>query len=367
MSIDAKTLEAARARNPGPKAKRILVIKLSALGDFMLALGAMKAVREFHPRAQITLLTTPMFRAFAEACPFVDRVEDDGRPSGLKATREMVKRLSAARYEVVYDFQTSSGGRTNNYFKLMSPKPLWSGIAPKCAFPHDNPERVGMHSIDRLGDQLHWAGVFPPGGGSYADMPPMPDLSWISDALGHPPRLKPEYYGLSGPFMLLIPGASAHREAKRWPIDEYIELAEAIASTGVTPVVIGGKDEVELAQKLQRKVSAVKNLTTRTDLFQISTLAADAQFVVGNDTGPMHMATLTGTPGVALFATDESNIDHACPRGSHVVVAHAPTLDQVRARGVSGFASGVVDILVSMGLLKASARRSAKKTESARA
>jgi ADP-heptose:LPS heptosyltransferase len=357
LTSDRSTIEAARATNPGPKARRVCVIKLSALGDFMLALGAMKAVREGHPNAQITLLTTPPFKEFAERCPFVDVVETDGRPEGMKATREMVSRLSAAKYDVVYDFQTSSGGRTNNYFKFMKPKPLWSGIAPNCAFPHSNPDRKGMHTIERLGEQVHTAGLHRPGGPDYDVIPPMPDLSWIGDALGHPPRLTPDYFGLKPPYMLLIPGASAHRAAKRWPLEEYVALATAIKHAGITPAVIGGKAEAEIAQKLARAVPGLQNLVTRTDLFQISALAAEAEFVVGNDTGPMHMATLTGAPGVALFATAESDIDHARPRGAHVVVMHAPTLDEVRALGVAGFASGVFDVLQSMGLISSNAAK----------
>ena len=59
----------------------------------------------------------------------------------------------------------------------------------------------------------------------------------------------------------------------------------------------------------------VKNLVTRTDLFQIVTLAEMALFAVGNDTGPMHMATLAGAPGIALFALTESDPEHSAPRG----------------------------------------------------
>ena len=182
------TPQEAQQKNPGQTARKVLIIKLSAIGDFMLAMGAIRAVREFHPRAQITLLTTPPFKEFASRCPYVDVIDDEGRPDGLKATREMVKRLSATKFDIVYDFQTSSGGRTNNYFKLMRPQPLWSGIAPGCAFPHDNPDRAGMHTIERLGEQLHMAGVTPPGGGSYAEKPPMPDFRWIPAALNSPPK-----------------------------------------------------------------------------------------------------------------------------------------------------------------------------------
>ena len=62
--------------------KKILVIKLSALGDFVLALAAMKKIRQAHKRAHITLLTTPPFESLAKACPYFNAVETDGRPLG---------------------------------------------------------------------------------------------------------------------------------------------------------------------------------------------------------------------------------------------------------------------------------------------
>ena len=58
----AKTETTMSPVNPGAKAKEVLVIKLSALGDFVLALGAMKAVRETHPSARITLLAVSLSR-----------------------------------------------------------------------------------------------------------------------------------------------------------------------------------------------------------------------------------------------------------------------------------------------------------------
>jgi ADP-heptose:LPS heptosyltransferase len=73
---------------------------------------------------------------------------------------------------------------------------------------------------------------------------------------------------------------------------------------------------------------------TRTNLFQIVALAENAQFAVGNDTGPMHMAALSGCPGVALFATSESDPAKASPRGSQIIICEADTLDQLSVRDV---------------------------------
>ena len=317
--------------NPGAKAKEVLVIKLSALGDFVLALGAMKAVREMHPSARITLLTTPFFEEFAKLCPYVDRIETDGRPEGMKATGALIQRIRKMNYDIVYDFQTS--GRTKNYFTALSRSgkaPLWSGHHERAAFFHDNAERGKMHSIDRLAEQLEVAGVAPDGRwlGTSA---PFPDLSWVRHKLGDTPRLQPAYFALTEPYMLLIPGASEHREAKRWPEENYAELATRIADAGIMPVIIGGKAEGPLAHSIARREPRVKNLVTRTDLFQIVTLAEKALFVVGNDTGPMHMATLAGAPGIALFALTESDPDHSAPRGpkAPVIINSAPTLKEL--------------------------------------
>lgn len=322
--------------NPGASAARVLIIKLSALGDFVLSLGAMQAVREHHPKARITLLTTPPFEEFAKLCPAVDKVETDGRPDGMKATANLIQRIRKADYDIIYDFQTS--GRTRNYFTALSrmgkKTPLWSGHHEKCAFYHDNPARGSMHSIDRLAEQLEIAGVAP-NGRWLGKAAPFPDLSWVRPLLGDPPRLQPAYFSLAEPYMLLIPGASAHRAAKKWPEENYAELAKRIADAGVTPVIIGGKAEGLVAQTIVRAEPRTKSLTTRTDLFQLVTLSEKALFAVGNDTGPMHIATLAGCPGVALFATDESDPEQAAPRGpAQVIINNAPRLAELSADDV---------------------------------
>lgn len=323
---------ARQAINPGDDARKVLIIKLSALGDFVLAMGVMKAIRDHHPSAQITLLTTPPFEQFAKACPWFDVVETDGRPKDTSGTTALVRRLRTAKYDIVYDFQNS--GRTGKYFQTLWPNPpLWCGAVSGCAFPHDTPHRLEMHSIERLAEQISLAGIGPPDGFPHGEAP-LADFSWIEPALNYPPRLKPAYFSLHGPYALLIPGSSAHRAAKRWPEDNYVELARWLAAKGITPVVIGGSAESLIGNKVVRAEPSAKTLCTRTDLFQVAELGRHATLAIGNDTGPMHMATLAGAPGVALFATSESNPDLARPRGSNVVVVQAETLEEVSTEDV---------------------------------
>lgn len=327
---------------PARDLDRVLVIKLGALGDFIQSLAAAKVIREYHVGARITLLTTPPFEAFAKACPYFDVVETDGRAREPAQVAQMLQRLRGAKYEMVYDLQTS--GRTGNYFRGLAPwPPRWSGIAPGCSHPHSNPGRDTMHTLDRLADQLHEAGIAP---GYEKGHAPLPDLSWVRMALRDPPRLQPEYFNLKAPYGLIIPGASPHRPEKRWPAERYAELAKEIAARGVTPAIIGHNDEKEVGMLISRVEPKAKNLVSRTDLFQVATLAEKAAFAVGNDTGPMHIAAAAGAACVVLFSKD-SDPERVCPRGRNSVMAilaeslqNMPTSQVAQAIGnVGGFSA----------------------------
>ncbi|WP_312160386.1 glycosyltransferase family 9 protein [Phenylobacterium sp.] len=300
--------------------KKILVIKLSALGDFVLALAAMKKIREVHKRAHITLLTTPPFEGLARACPYFNAVETDGRPQGLGEWLALRKRLKAARYDRVYDLQTSA--QSARIFHMLAPfPPEWSGIAAGCSLPHKNPNRNRLHTLERHADQLKYAGIWPdaptePGSA------PGPDLSWV---LPKPSQTRPVPGGVKPkPYALFVPGGSAHRLDKRWPAERYGQLGRILVERGYDIVIIGGPQESALARQIQREVGQVRDLTGRTDFAKIAMLGAKAALVVGNDTGPLHLAAATGSPTVVLFSS-ASDPELAAPRG-HVTVLRSGSL-----------------------------------------
>ena len=293
--------------NPGDTLRRVLVIKLGAMGDFMQALGAMRVVRATHPSARITLLTTEPYEAFAKACPYFDIVEADGRPKDLKGKADLIRRLRSAGYDMVYDFQNND--RTAQYFMgLSGKKPLWSGAAKGASHQHMNENRGEMHNFDRLAEQLLHAGLSPkpPGDptGWIIGQDVSPSLDWIRPAFRDPPRFQPEFFSLHGPYMLLIPGSSADHPEKRWPVDRFAKIATWVADAGITPVVIGAKAEGDIGTQIMKLEPRSKSLIGRTDLFQLATLAERAVFALGGDTGPMHLAAAARTPGVCLFAQE---------------------------------------------------------------
>lgn len=294
---------------------KILVIKLGALGDFVQASVAMKKIREAHPHDQITLLTTPPFEALASATGWFDAIETDGRPDGWWATWLMLRRLKRANYARVYDLQTSS--RSSSYFQFLRPHPpKWSGIARGASHPHANPNRDLMHTLERQADQLKYAGVWP-------DAPiepgtaPNPDLSFLATDEPSPET----------PYVLLIPGGSAHRLDKRWPGGRYAQLARRLRDTGYEVVIVGGPQEKPVAEEIARTGRGIRDMTGKTDFLQLARLASRAALAIGNDTGPTHLIAAAGAPTLVLFS-QASDPALCAPRGK-VRVLRRDSLEQL--------------------------------------
>lgn len=300
---------AASSESETSSAKRVLVIQLGGVGAFVMALGAAKRIREHHVGARITLLTTEATKELAEKAPYFDTVEADGKPTEPQAITKLIARIRAAKYDIIYDLEGSS--RTNNYFQGLRPwPPKWSGPTPGASHAFDG-ARSQMHPLDRYAAQLA-AAEFPA-------EPVMPDLSWVRQVLRDPPRLSPDYFGIRGPYIVLLPRGSTADPSRRWDDAKYAELAHRAAAHGVTPVVLGGPDERPVGAAVAKLEPRAKNLVTRPDLFQTVGLLERAAFAVGDDVDLMHMAAATGVPCL-VFLSALSHPELTAPRGRGGVV-----------------------------------------------
>ena len=290
----------------------MLVIKLGALGDFVLAFAPFAAIRAHHPDAEITLLTTRAFVELAQAAPWFDRVVMDQRPAWWNGPGLLRLRRILQGFDMVYDLQTSS---RSGWYHLVAGRPPWSGIAPGASHSHANPGRNAMHTVERQQDQLRMAGL---------SAFPAPALDWLMD---------PSAPSIPAPYALLIPGAAPHRPGKRWPAERFAELAALLTARGQTPVIIGAAQDSGLAASIRALHPPAIDLTGRTSLRQLASVAARAALAVGNDTGPLHLAAATGIPCIALFSA-ESDPALTRPRGQ-VTILSAPRLADLPVQRVA--------------------------------
>lgn len=275
--------------------RKVLVIKLGALGDFAQAFGAMATIRGAHPEAEITLLTTPPYAEIARDSGLFDRVETDGRVKRARDYWRLFRRLRRERYDRVYDLHTSS--RTRQYRWFFWPRfPEWSGTSPGASHRQNRFDRNALHNLDRLYDQLHVAGI----AAAYAPgEAPSPDLGWAVQLAG---KDVAERFGLDRPYALLAPGASPTGGAKRWPIERYAALAARLRAAGLAVGVLGGPAEAEAARAILAAAPGAIDLVSKTRVVDLAGLGAGASLVIGNDTGPTHWAAYAGAPGLMLMA-----------------------------------------------------------------
>jgi ADP-heptose:LPS heptosyltransferase len=290
--------------------RRILVLKLGALGNIILSLGPFAAIRRHHPEAHITLLTLKPYADWLAGSPWFDDVWVDKRPvwwdvPGVLALR---RRLAGGRFDRVYDLQTST--RSSRYFHLFpwGARPEWSGIAAGASHPDADPDRNRLHDVDRQFGQLRAAGI--------PERAPA-DLAWTEGEIGR--------FAIPAPFALLVPGCSPHRPGKRWPAAHYGALAAWLHDQRIAPVIVGSGGERPLADAIRAVAPAAVDLTGRTTLGDVASLARDARFAVGNDTGPMHLIATAGCRSVVLFSYD-SDPALCAPRGRDVTVLRRPDL-----------------------------------------
>lgn len=276
--------------------EQILVIKLSALGDFIQATGPFKAIREFHKDAFITLLTTKPYVELAKASGCFDQIWTDKRPRiwDVPGIIKLKRLLRSVKFSRVYDLQTSD--RSGTYFQMMG-RPNWSGIAFGCSMPHDNPDRDRIHTLERQAEQLKMAGI--------PNTPP-PDLSWLKSDLSR--------FDLPEKYMILVPGGAPHRPLKRWPATHFIEIAKRAHAQGILPVLIGTEADAEPINEILAACPFARSLADQTSFADIAELGRGAMGAVSNDTGPAHLLVAAGCPAVILFSKDSSP-DLCAPRG----------------------------------------------------
>jgi ADP-heptose:LPS heptosyltransferase len=313
------------ARRTGERRQRILIIRLSALGDFIQALGPIAAIRRHHAGDHVSLLTMRPLAGFAEELGYFDEVIVDERPRALAIPGwlRLRRRLRQGRFDRVYDLQTST--RSGAYAWLLPPgMPEWSGIAWRCSHPHANRDRDPQHTLDKQAEQLLMAGIHP------TPLPKLPPLR----------RELPSALARRN-FVLLVPGSSPGHPEKRWPAEHFGALALALDKAGYRAVIVGTAPEAPLATRIREICPEAVDLTGKSDLALLGALAQRAVLTVGNDTGVCHLAAAAECAVVVLFSSS-TDPARCAPRGRRVDVMAVADLRDLAADAV---VSAVLEIL----------------------
>ena len=306
------------------KNNNILIIKHGALGDIILAGAAIRAIREFHKDYTIYCLTTRPYYKLMQESPWFDGVILDIKPKwyDIFGWLDLMRSLKKNKFYRVYDLQTSDRSSLYFYlFFLISPT-QWSGIAYGSSFRHKNLLRKKMHTLDRHKDQLDIMGLKNLGS---------PDWKWLLEK-------KHNKYEIQNKYALIVTGSSAHRENKIWSKKSFGSLANILAKNGIMSVFIGLENDKKYIDDILNMDSSFEmkkfiNLAGKTSYKDLAFLANFSLFVIGNDTGPIHLAAACGAKVFVLFGSG-SDPKLCAPRGENVVIIRRNNIKDILVKDV---------------------------------
>lgn len=286
---------------------RILVLRGGAVGDFIVTLPALAALRAHWPDAQITLAAYPRSGRLARVAGLVHGLLslDDAAAARLfgdvpdgSAASGLASWLGATDLAVSYLHDPD--GRVAARLRE-------AGVAHVLALRPPRAEGAG-HAADVLAVPLAAMGIRVP-------RPCQPVLDLPAEIRGAGKALLP---ATTRPCVSLHPGSGS--ASKNWPLDRYLEVAVALRSDGLQPVVVIGEVEEFLLPELQRLAPDLP-LIQCPDLAVVAGALAACVLHVGNDSGLAHLAAAVGTPVVAVFGP--SDPARWAPRGPAVRIVRA--------------------------------------------
>ena len=294
--------------------EKILIIKHGALGDLVLALGTMQVIKRDHPRAEFWLLTTPGLVSIARQFGIFSGFIEDKR-GGLYSSIKVLLRVLHLRFSRIYDFQQTQRSHTyRNILRVMFPAGVyeWVEATKNAATQHTFTKKMSLSlgHCSSCAIRLVWEKT---------------DLCCMRGEGKYFDRL-PEKY------VLLIPGCSAKNAYKRWPAANYGEVADRLAKMGIHSVVLGTQAEAAEGEEISSGREYVVNTIGLTSLQDVPQVAMRSLAVLGNDTGPTHMAAMSGVFTIGLF--DHRNAASVLLGDKSVSMVSEGTVDQIAVNEV---------------------------------
>lgn len=283
----------------------ILVIKISAAGDVVLAMPSLKALRAKFPQARIWVLTSPVTRGLLQRCPYIthiivyDQKRKDNGFLGIWRLGEYLRRLN---FDLVVDLQNN---KTSHMLSFLSGAFKRYGYDnKKLAFLLNYKIRDEKELISPLQHQLKVLKLL--------------GIEQIEEKLELWPSREDEEYvnhflakQWIGEQQVLVGfniGSSKKWSSKRWPIENWAKFCDELALKYSWRIVItGDKHDLTLVDELMKLTKAKPIIAVgQTSLTQLAVLIRKCQVYITSDSAPLHIALSMSVPSIAFFGPTDS-------------------------------------------------------------
>tara|TARA_B110001452_G_C15224418_1_gene424408 strand:+ start:857 stop:1774 length:918 start_codon:yes stop_codon:yes gene_type:complete len=278
----------------------ILVIKHGALGDFVMASGAMKSIRNYFPKDNILLLTEEKNIKFFKSIPYFNSIKKDNRKSMFFSIFTLFNIIFSQKINLIIDLQNSSRTQMYHFFVSKFTKVKISSSRNYSHYRYIIPKQGDEHVIQGLNNQLSLLGLK-----TFED----PNLSWMIQNSNQQVKKK---------YIILIPGASKTGSYKKWPEDRYAKLSNHFIENGFDIYLTGSNEDLKTMELIRATCPLAKIKIKESKIENFLELCQNASFIVANDTGPTHIAALSNRP--LFWIAIDNSISKACqPFGKRVI------------------------------------------------
>ena len=289
--------------------QNILIIKLRYIGDVLLATPVISMLRRHIPHAGISFLVNDGTEAMVAHDPRLQEVMLLPRGS-LRSQIRFLHRLRSRRYDCVIDL---TDGDRSAFISAVTGAPVRLGFTHRRLWRRlcytDCVEGLygTMHMVNYHAKILECLGI--------RDVPGDPQLFVSEDDTRAALRILDTVGIVGQPWVMIHP--AARYPFKAWPAERFAALGDALHEQGFQVVLVGTRNdrllETEILQYAKR---SLVSLIGKTSLLELAALMKHCRLLIGNDTGPMHMAAAVGCSVVALFGPSDPAVWG--PRGTQV-------------------------------------------------
>ncbi len=302
--------------------ERILIVKLSSMGDILHALPALSAVRARFPKAHIAWLVKREWAALLEGHPDLDAVIAED--VSLWRWPAVVARLRRLRFGLAIDLQ---GLFRSAALAWLCGAPERIGFAQgREGAPWFYTQRVGLPNLERR----PWRLI-----DMHAVDRNLAVMARIGADISRPAFRLPTYADAEQGVQTALSGVKSgerlvaiapvdRRQTRSWPLERFVAVAATLSrQPGLRIVLIGTPSQRAVVEPFRRAVGdRLIDLVGRTTLPELAVLFRRVHVLVANDSGPIHLAAAVGTRVVALFGP--TNHLRAAPYGEGHEVLRTP-------------------------------------------
>ncbi|MBQ9366030.1 MAG: glycosyltransferase family 9 protein [Schwartzia sp.] len=304
----------------------ILIIKLSAIGDVIHALPVSYAIKETYPDARVTWVVEPPALNILEDNPYIDEIiifEKKKFKESLSGFLENFspfrRKLKEGHFDIALDLQGLGKSAAIAYFSgakkrygTCNMREMSNFISKPVIGEHKN-----GHIVERYLDVTRAIGcrvndvVFPVA---------------ISEKDERIAKDTIKKYGVSDGASYAVLAVGANWPNKRWPVSYYADLADWLFGQQIIPVFVGGGalDESLISEITRKAQIPPVSIVGKTTLKQLAAVIKNSQFVIGGDTGPVHLAAGLKVPTIMLMGPTDANRNGPYGQSENAIEVNRP-------------------------------------------